>query len=174
MTTTNIIKFGKDINIIPIKLKNKNTTKELEEILYGVNDILYEFSYLYITNTAKEYIMNKLVEYGKQLNNIYWPLTKGTGKSSRKEELRTKMLDVYKSLQSYLPSSQSSNKQIDSNHFLVSLFLKEKKNNNGLNDDIAIKWIKKLKLISSCYGITQTLKSVNDECLNHFQIKQTI
>lgn len=164
------MEFGKNIGINPIKLNEKNTTKEIDEILHRVNDIFYEFNCLYITQEVKDSILAKLVELGQDLNNIVCPIVK----SERRNELRKKMQEAYKQIRKYYPTTvwgDAVTKITDSNRYLVSQFLREKK--DGLTDTIALKWIKKIKLLDDYgFGITKNLNSVMEECLKHFKINK--
>ena len=75
-----MVKLGKDIDVMPIKLVNKYSTKELNELYLKINELLYFYSTLYITPKTQAYLINKIVEYGKQLKNITWPMNKGERK----------------------------------------------------------------------------------------------
>lgn len=166
-----MFKLGKDIDVTPIKLENKYSTKELNELYLMINELLYFYSTLYITPTTKSYLIDKIVEYGNQLKNITWPMNKG----KRKDELRTKLGVIYKSLLSYYPNDTSDriwSIEFNMNKYITSKFLKDKQ--NGMTDDIAFKYIKTIRQFATTYKVASNLISVQNECLDYLKVKETL
>lgn len=166
------LKLGKDLGISPLKFSNKYSTKELEELIKKLQDILYFFSTLYITQKAKDYLLEKLIEIGKATNDIVWPIEKG----KRKEELRKKLTELYYSIKNYCPTNDYSKTCVfewKMNQYLTSRFINEKKV-AGMTDDFAIKWIKLIKQFFRIYGVNKCLKSCYDECLKHLNVWITL
>lgn len=166
-----MVRLGKDIDVMPIKLVNKYSTKELNELYLKINELLYFYSTLYITPKTQAYLINKIVEYGKQLKNITWPMNKG----ERKNELRTKLGIVYKALSSYYPTETYERIQSvenNMNKYITSKFLKDKQ--NGMTDDIAFKYIKTIRQFAITYKVASNLISVQNECLDYLKVKETL
>lgn len=163
--------LGKDIGIAPIKLENKYSTKELNEIHLKVNELLYFYSTLFITDKAKEYLLEKIVQLGNELKTIDWPLSKG----KRKEELRAKLGEVYKSLLNYKTNGDKDRLYMiesNMNKYLTSRFLKDK--NLLLTDDVAFKWIKIIRQFALTYRVDSNLVGVQNECLEWLIVKKTL
>lgn len=163
--------LGKDIGIAPIKLENKYSTKELNQIHLKVNELLYFYSTLFITDKAKEYLLEKIVQLGNELKTIDWPLSKG----KRKEELRAKLGEVYKSLLNYKTNGDKDRLYMiesNMNKYLTSRFLKDKK--LLLTDDVAFKWIKIIRQFALTYRVDSNLVSVQNECLEWLKVKKTL
>ena len=95
----------KDLGINPIKLDSKYGNKEIDNILHKANDLLFFFNLLYITDTAKTYIQSQIKILGTELKNV--SISMAQKSSNRKEELRTKLLDIYQKLNSYYPPSDN-------------------------------------------------------------------
>lgn len=163
--------LGKDIGIAPIKLENKYSTKELNEIHLKVNELLYFYSTLFITDKAKEYLLEKIVQLGNELKSIVWPLSKG----KRKEEFRTKLGEIYKSLLDYKTNGDKDRLYMiesNMNKYLTSRFLKDK--NLLLTDDVAFKWIKIIRQFALTYRVDSNLVGVQNECLEWLKVKKTL
>lgn len=164
------IKRLKDLGINPIKLENKNGNKEIDNILHKANDFLYFFNLLYITDTAKAYIQSQIKILGTELNGISMSMAQKS--SSRKEELRTKLLDIYQKLNSYNPPSDNDINVVGivekMNRMQVAMFLKEKK--EGLDNEKKFEWLRKIQMFSNAYDVSDGLKSVNNEILDSFKI----
>lgn len=161
--------IGKDIGITPIKLENKYSTKELNEIHLKANELFYFYSTLYITPFVKTYLLEKIVQLGNELKSIDWPLAKG----KRKEEFRTKLGEIYKSLLKYYPDGDKKEIEEKMNKYLTSRFLKEKKENR-FTEDIAFKWIKIIRQFALTYSVDSNLVGVQNECLEWLKVKQTL
>ena len=164
------IKRLKDLGINPIKLDSKYGNKEIDNILHKANDLLYFFNLLYITDTAKTYIQSQIKILGTDLKNVSMSLTQKS--SSRKEELRTKLLDIYQKLNSYYPPSDNDINVVGvvekMNRMQVAMFLKEKK--EGLDNEKKFEWLRKIQMFSNAYDVSDGLKSVNNEILGSFKI----
>lgn len=164
------IKRLKDLGINPIKLDSKYGNKEIDNVLHKANDLLYFFNLLYITETAKVYIQSQIKILGTDLKNVSISLAQKS--SSRKEELRTKLLDIYQKLNSYYPPSDNDINVVGivekMNRMQVAMFLKEKK--EGLDNEKKFEWLRKIQMFSNAYDTSDGLKSVNNEILNSFKI----
>lgn len=164
------IKRLKDLGINPIKLENKYGNKEIDNILHKANDLLYFFNLLYITDTAKTYIQSQIKVLGTDLKNVSMSMAQKS--SSRKEELRTKLLDIYQKLNSYYPPSDNDINVVSivekMNRMQVAMFLKEKK--EGLDNEKKFEWLRKIQMFSNAYDVSDGLKSVNNEILDSFKI----
>ena len=160
----------KDLGINPIKLESKYGNKDIDNILHEANYLLYFFNLLYITDTAKTYIQSQIKVLGTELKNISMSIAQKS--SSRKEELRTKLLDIYQKLNSYNPPSDNDINVIATvekmNRMQVAMFLKEKK--EGLDNEKKFEWLRKIQMFSNAYDVSDGLKSVNNEILGSFKI----
>lgn len=164
------IKRLKDLGINPIKLDSKYGNKEIDNILHKANNLLYFFNLLYITDTAKAYIQSQIKILGTELNGISMSMAQKS--SSRKDELRTKLLYIYQKLNSYYPPSDNDINVIGivekMNRMQVAMFLKEKK--EGLDNEKKFEWLRKIQMFSNAYDVSDGLKSVNNEILDSFKI----
>lgn len=164
------LKRLKDLGINPIKLDSKYGNKEIDNILHKANDLLYFFNLLYITDTAKTYIQSQIKILGTDLKNVSMSMAQKS--SSRKEELRTKLLDIYQKLNGYYPPSDNDINVVGivekMNRMQVAMFLKEKK--EGLDNEKKFEWLRKIQMFSNAYDVSDGLKSVNNEILNSFKI----
>jgi len=164
------IKRLKDLGINPIKLENKYGNKEVDDILHKANDLLFFFNLLYITETAKAYIQSQIKILGTDLKNINIQMAQKS--SSRKDELRAKLLDIYQKLNSYYPPSDNDIYVVGivekMNRMKVAMYIKEKK--EGLDDEKKFEWIRKIQMFSKAYDISDGLKSVNKEILDSYRI----
>lgn len=164
------IKRLKDLDINPIKLDSKYGNKEIDNILHKANGLLFFFNLLYITDTAKAYIQSQIKVLGTDLKNVSISLAQKS--SSRKEELRTKLLDIYQKLNSYNPPSDNDINVVGivekMNRMQVAMFLKEKK--EGLDNEKKFEWLRKIQMFSNAYDVSDGLKSVNNEILGSFKI----
>ena len=164
------IKRLKDLGINSIKLDSKYGNKEIDNILHKANDLLYFFNLLYITETAKSYILAQIKILGTELKNVSMSMAQKL--SSRKDELRTKLLDIYQKLNSYNPPSDNDINVVviveKMNRMQVAMFLKEKK--EGLDNEKKFEWLRKIQMFSNAYDVSDGLKSVNNEILGSFKI----
>lgn len=164
------IKRLKDLGINPIKLDSKYGNKEIDNILHKANGLLFFFNLLYITDTAKAYTQSQIKVLGTDLKNVSISLAQKS--SSRKEELRTKLLDIYQKLNSYNPPSDNDINVVGivekMNRMQVAMFLKEKK--EGLDNEKKFEWLRKIQMFSNAYDVSDGLKSVNNEILGSFKI----
>ena len=165
------IKRLKDLGINPIKLENKYGNKEVDDILHKANDLLFFFNLLYITETAKAYIQSQIKILGTDLKNINIQMAQKS--SSRKDELRAKLLDIYQKLNSYYPPSDNDINVVGivgkMNRMQVAMYLKQKKE-SIMTDEDRFEWIRKIQMFSKAYDISDGLKSVNKEILDSYRI----
>lgn len=159
----------RDLEIHCIVPDNKYSNKQIDNILSGINSIIYFFYFLYINTRAKETILSDFRRLGKELSEISLP--KGDdGKIKRKNELLSKLRNYYKKLNSYVPDDNEDTIK-RTNQYLVSQFIKEKKEKELTElDDFYMEWLRKTKDFSRCYNTTLSLKTVNKECQNWFNI----
>lgn len=165
------LKRLKDLGISPIKLDNKYGNKDIDNILHKANDLLYFFNLLYITETAKAYIQNQIKILGTDLKNVSMSMAQKS--SSRKDELRTKLLDIYQKLNSYCPPSDNDINVVNAvekmNRMQVAMYLKQKKE-TIMTDEDRFEWIRKIKMFSKAYDADKSLISVMNEILDSFRI----
>ena len=166
------MKRGKEIGILPISgLKNKNKTTELYQLLYDINDFLYFFSNLYISYSVKEHILQQLTEYAVKFKELD---IDGNSKSNdTREEILFILRGCYKELKKYQYDDIKENTVDTFNKmckYLVALYLKDK---NTLTIDDKLKWIKKIKLYSEFYPISNSLESVQNELLEEFIVHKS-
>ena len=169
---TDDLKLGKDLGIAPIKLESKFGNKDVDDIQKKVNEILYFFKNLYITESVKNMLMTHIVELGKELNEVNMPLAKG--KMNRKVELREKMINIYTNLKKYIPNCNpvyNDNMVYKMNKYLVAQFLKEKQEKGIINYNMAIDWIKKIKIFSDYYDVCSSLRNCQEECWKVMEVE---
>lgn len=156
--------LGKDIGIKPIHLKS--STREMNEILEDINEYLFFFSYLYIGDSTKSLLKEKIREIGLKLKEMDVPLAKANGK----QEFREKLLEIYNSLDKYTCYYTDRWKMLEDkmNNFQVSKYLKEKK--EGMTIKQQLEWLYKINLFKQAYNLNDNLISVNNELLNNFKL----
>lgn len=153
------MKKGKEIGVRPIKLENKFSNRVLDAIQSETNSMLFDYCLLYMTNGMKEYLLQRLSEFGERLQEI--------PSNPRKEELLTKMREIYRELKGYYSDDDRETIR-RMNGFLVSEFLREK--NDGLTEEVAVKWLRRIKTLSNLMPIERNLLGVHKECLEYFSI----
>lgn len=162
-------KLAKDWNIKPIaNLKNKNTNKEIEEILYDINDKLYFFNNLYINSKGRMYLLNLFKDSADKLNKLSF--TRESKQIDRKNEILDRLRELYKTV-SNIPSYDDEyfNKLVQNmGKFKMALFIKEK--NAGLTEENIFKWIRYNKLFYDIYGFDNNIKSIQEELLKKFLV----
>jgi hypothetical protein len=165
------LKRLKDLGISPIKLDSKYGNKDIDNILHKANDLLFFFNLLYITETAKSYILTQIKVLGTDLKNVSMSMAQKS--SSRKDELRAKLLDAYSKLNSYYPPSDNDINVVNAvekmNRMQVAMYLKQKKE-SVMTDEDRFEWIRKIQMFSKAYDISDGLKSVNKEILDSYRI----
>ena len=161
-----MLKLGKDVGVVPIKLQNHITNKEIDEILYQANDILYFFSRCYITANVKEFIVKRLWNLTMMLTNIN--LQVGDKKLIRREEIRNAFKMIIDSLNRYDANCDRVELQdtLDKMYkFRVANYLRAK---DGMKMEARLKLIKENWTFFKFYGCNDTYKSVQAELLNSF------
>lgn len=160
----------KDLDVLPIKLENKFGCKEVDSIHRKINDIIYFFNFFFITESARKFLLDIITECGTELKKINEPLAKAS--SSRKKELREKLLNYYNIILHYSPPSDNdTNVQasvVKMNKMVVAQFLKDKQ--EGLDDEKVINWLRKIKYFAKVYQPTDSLIMVNNELLANFKL----
>ena len=159
----------KDIEVRPISnLKEKCSSKELDEILYRINDILYFITNFYVTDESKEFLKKELVKAGTAIKKLSF--TREDKKILRKNEILERLRKMYSNVEcSYNPflTETHMKKMCD---YLTALFLKEKKNDE-LTEERKIEWIKRIKMFSKCYVVYKNVEGVQNELLKYFEVK---
>ena len=156
-------KFFKDYGVEVIHLQNKYSVKELDDVLKELNWYFYRFSYLYAGRKAAEFLMKIIEEAGIKIKNITWPMSKGTGTNSRKEELLTKLRDIYKSIKFITDDDKELEEKVSK--MQIAKYLKVK---NELTIDDKLEWIKWLFIFSKAYTPNQKLIELQSEILKQF------
>lgn len=156
------MELGKAIGVSPFKLTNKYSIKEIDDILYEINDMLYFFNNKYINSVSKDYIKEKITVFGKKLNNV---ATNGD-RTQRKAELLDKMRNVYSALSKYAPDD---NQQQITNmcKFQLAMYIKNKEN---LTEEDIFKLLKDNVLFTKIYGYSEKIDSIQREILKKYQL----
>lgn len=156
------MELGKTIGVSPIKLENKYSIKEIDDILYEINDILYFFNNKYINKKAKDYIKEKVTVLGKKLNVVP---TNGD-RTQRKAELLNKMRNVYSALSKYIPDD---NPQQVANmcKFILAMYIKNKET---MSEEDMFKTLKDNVLFTNIYGYSEKIDSIQREILKKYQL----
>ena len=165
-------KIGKDIGIKPIKLENHKTCKEIDEILYEVNDLLYFFSFLYLNSSARATILASLKTNAEKLKALSFPRATSTEWNARRDEILQKMREIYRSVEKEVDIEDDVNWDaclIKMSKMKMSMFLKDKQENK-LDDKTIYNWLTDNLYFTKVYGVTPQIKSIQDELLNHFKI----
>lgn len=168
------MKRGSEIGITPIKGINvRNSCKEIEEILYDINDKLYFFSTLYISNKVKNYILEEIEKAGNKLKNLSLPLASKS--IEKKKEIINKLRESYVKIREYndydsIKDNMSKEEKMSA--YFVARFIKDK-NEGLLTVEKRLKWIKDIKFYSNFYCISSSLESVQKELLDYFLVKKS-
>lgn len=157
----------KDLNILVIKPETKYSNKTIDAILEKINDILYFFCFLFINNKAKQYMLLQFVELGQELSNVDVQRA-NDGQSKRKMEILNTLRSYYTTLKGYCPDDDA-NTITKMNQFLVSQFLKQKKDSKK-DEQFYFEWLHKTKKFSQFYETTESFKGINNECREYFKI----
>lgn len=159
------MKTLKEIGLPPIKLKNKYGDKNIDNILKEINELLYFFNYKYVNQTAKEYLLKMLIQFGIELKNIDQPLAKKS--SSKKDELIEILRKYYTTLRIYYPDEDIELEQKMSK-MMVAQYIRHKKEGFKFRD--YLDWLYNIKLFASLYTVTDSLRSVQNEIIKNFVI----
>lgn len=165
-------KIGKNIGVAPIKLQNHKSCKEIDEILYEVNDLLYFFSFLYLNSSARATILSSLKTNAEKLKALSFPRASSTEWNARRDEILEKMREIYKSVEKEVSYDDDVNWNaclIKMAKMKMSMFLKNKQENK-LDDKTIYNWLTDNLYFTKVYGVTPQIKSIQDELLNHFRI----
>ena len=166
----NTVETWKNRNVTPIKgLKVHFTTKEMDELLYKINDILFIFSNLPIIPQSRVYLREKIIETGKELKKLSF--TFGDYKIDRKNEILTRLRELYDRVEQsvILGTDEYQIYVAKANSYLTAVYLKDKKEGN-LTVEKQLDWIRKIKIFSTVYPVCKNLESVQNELLNNFKI----
>lgn len=162
-------KLAKDWNIKPIaNLSNKNTNKEIEDILYNVNDKLYFFNNLYINSKARMYLLKLFEDSAAKLNKLSF--TRDSKQIDRKNEIVDRLRELYKIVSSVPTFDDEYFHELVTlmGNFKMALFIKEK--NAGLTEESIYKWIRYNKLFYDIYGYNNKIESIQKELLKLFYV----
>ncbi len=123
---------GEEIGVTPVKFKNHPTTKQLEDLIYELNDMLYFFSKRYINQYAQNYILRHLTDIGLYMKAI--PEKGCTKWNARRDEALAQMRKIYKSVKSHICGSDKDSEWLMEKmaKYNLSLFLKAKENYCGV------------------------------------------
>ena len=158
------MKTGKDLGIMPLKLQNKVSNKELDELFNNIQDEIYFFGLLYYNKSVKQYMMDKLTDVGKKISQL--SVNEMVGK--RKQELLQVLRKYYQILKKY-EVDDDIEQEAKMSKFQVSMFLREKQTPVEF-EEFYIKWLKKLHKLNTFYVLGDSLKSVNKECIQYFEL----
>lgn len=158
------MELGKTIGVSPIKLENKYSIKEIDEIVYEINDILYYFNNKYINSKAKDYIKEKVTVLGKKLNNTP---TNGD-RTQRKAELLDKMRNVYSALSKYIPDDNQQ-QIVNMCKYQLAIYIKNKET---MTEEDIFKLMKDNVLFTKIYGYSEKIDSIQRELLKRYQLSE--
>ncbi len=168
----NTVETWKNRNVTPIKgLKVHFTTKEMEDLLFKINDILYIFSNLPVIAQSRTFLKDKITETGKALKNLSF--TVGDYKIDRKNEILNRLRELYENIEHTVSFGFNTDAYqasvVKANSYMTALFLKDKKEGN-LTVEKQLDWIRKIKIFSEVYPVCKNLESVQNELLNNFKV----
>lgn len=155
------------------KLKNHYSTKEMEKLLYDINDILYFFQNLPVLPQARDYLKQKITETGTELKKLSF--TVGDKKKDRQNEILERLREIYNKVNKgveYYHNPKYTKIVESTNKYLTALYLKDK-NEGNLTEEKQWDWIRRLKLFSTVYPVCKNVESVQTELLNNFKITYT-
>lgn len=84
----------KEIGIGPLKFENKPTTKELDEIIYELNDMLYFLANRPVNHPTQKWLSETMIELGNKVNTLQLSDTV----AKRRQELLHYMRKFYNTL----------------------------------------------------------------------------
>lgn len=120
------MKKGEELGIKPISTVSKDGTQKLKELHCAVNDVMYLYSRKYISPKMAEKIFDRLVDKGKELNDLDVP----DKAKKKKEEILEAMRSAVKELKSYIKDYKWVESDADEVQrtlkFLLSTYLKSK------------------------------------------------
>ena len=120
------MKKGEELGIKPISTVSKEGTQKLKELHCAVNDVMYLYSRKYVSPKMAEKIFGKLVDLGKDVNDLEVP----DKAKKKKEEILEAMRSAAKGLKSYIKAYQWAESDADevqkTLNFLLSTYLKSK------------------------------------------------
>lgn len=96
---------GEQLGVTPFRYSNHSTTKELDKVIYDINDEMYYFKGKYISPKAQQRLIDKLTAWGKELNGM----SLQTEQNKRKEEALKQLREVYKKVYAYRPDDYPEN-----------------------------------------------------------------
>lgn len=168
------IEYWKDRQVEPISgLKVHYSTKEMDELLYKINDILYFFKNLPVLPNARNYLKDKITETGKALKELSF--TCNDKKIDRRNEILERLRELYNRVNvgvTYPPTAEYEKLVTKMNKYLTAKYLKDK-NEGNLTEENQWKWIKNLKMYAEVYPVCANVESVQNELLDSFKIKNT-
>lgn len=155
---------GNELGIAPLKLESKWSTKEVEEIVRKVNELLYFFRWCLITPKVKTFIDGRLVKYCNEAQAI--PISQGDQKVKKRNELVSKLMALQVRLSSYQPDNDPTADE-RACKYQVGAYLRQK---DGMTTEDRLALIRKFKVFSTFYKPTTSLQSVQRELLDAFVI----
>lgn len=120
------MKRGEELGIKPISTVSKEGTSKLKVVHCAVNDVMYVYSRKYVSPKMAEKIFARLVDLGKEVNDLEVP----DKAKKKKEEILDAMRSSVKKLKSYVKAYQwveSDDDEVQRTlNFLLSTYLKSK------------------------------------------------
>lgn len=129
------MKRGKDLGIETIKTVAKEGTQQLKDLHCTVNDVMYKYSWKYISPKMSERIYNQLAELGKELNNLSVP----DKAKAKKEEILNAIRTVLRNLKAYGNGYRWMQTDADEVQKSLGFLLSDYLNHKGDEDFDAVK-----------------------------------
>ena len=165
------MKKGIDYQVTPIKPSSKYSNKEMDDLLFDINEVLYFFRNLYINEKARDYLLKKIESTGKKLQQV--TITVGDAKLQRRQEILGDLRIIYNSIK-----KATFNQVVDDdllpevekmNGYICAMVLKDKRENQ-LTVDKRLEWLKHINRFSRFYPVLENVKSINNEILESFKL----
>lgn len=91
------MKRGKDLGVEVIKTVAKEGSPQLKELHCDINDVMYKYSWKYLSPKMSTRIYNQLAELGKKVNELSVP----DKAKAKKEEILSAMRTALRNLKTY-------------------------------------------------------------------------
>lgn len=172
------MKQGTTLGIAPIKAENKEGSDKLKDLHVRINDVLFKNSFKYIDPALAETLYTRLVELGKELNELQVP----DRAKAKKNEILSKLRPICKALNTERKASLTSEDvpmmQKAINSFLHTYI--SAKNEDRLTDSLALELLVESKRLYDSYMKfvedlkTDKLVQSNYELLGYFDKRYSI
>lgn len=154
------MKTLKEIGLIPIKCKVKETQDDLKELHYAVNDVLFTLGGTYITTGMQKRLLMLLKDKAEGIKNIE-PKSKAI--REKREEILERLRQYYRVLRDY-ESNNDETQQSKVLKYRLFVTLRAKEN---FNQDEALKVLGYNKIIvSTCTVKNEKLNEAQSELIN--------